>query len=282
MRPLHMLLVAGVTVSTLACDKIPFLGGGENPAEVAREYRAAVAQNDNDAAAEFAVVLDQANSVSITDNSNTTLTNMVVADAEVDGELATSRTTMHAASPQMQADLDFITALRKVDSDWKVDQNATLAMMNNAIQQVVGTTATELVDAMANAMGEAVTPLVEGMGATEALADGMSDASRNRSRSAAGEMPWNPDMIGTIDPGMTRDQVVAVWGEPVTERINEDYGYMFYRNGCEIACGMYDTVLLQGSQVIDAVVRGAGHVYSGISSSPPGRTPEETLPETSG
>lgn len=282
MRPLHMLLVAGVTASTLACDKIPFLGGGEDPAEVARSYWAAVAQDDEAAAAEFAVVLDQANSVSITSNSGTQLTNLVVADAEVAGEVATSRTTMHATNPQMEADLDFITTLRKVDSDWKVDQNATLqAMMDNAMQQVMGTSATELVDAMADAIGEAVVPLVEGMGeAIQGAAEGMSNAMRDRNRPTAGEVPWNPDMTGTIDPGMTRDQVVAVWGEPVTERFNDDFGYMFYRNGCEIACGMYDTVLLQGNQVIDAVVRGAGHVYSGISSSPPGRTPEETLPET--
>jgi hypothetical protein len=288
MRPMQILLVAGVAVSTLACDKIPFLGGGEDPAAVARDYWAAVAQNDQDASAEFAVVLDQENTVSMTNDSETALTNMVVAAAVVDGEIATSRTTMHAANPQMQADLDFITTLRKIDSEWKVDQNATLeAMMNNAMEQVLGVSGTEVMDDMANVMGDAVEEMAEGLvqtmqGAAESLAEGMGEASSTVSRPSVGERPWNPEMIGTIDPGMTREQVIAVWGEPVTERFTDRNGYMFYRNGCEIACGMYDTVLLEGNQVIDAVIRGAGHVYSGISSSPPGRMPEETLPETVG
>ena len=36
--------------------------------------------------------------------------------------------------------------------------------------------------------------------------------------------------------------------------------------------------MLQGGQVMDAVVRGAGHVYLGQSSSPPDRLPEFTPP----
>lgn len=289
MRPMHILLAAWVTVSTLACDKIPFLGGGEDPAIVARAFWAAIAQNDIEGAAQHAVVLDEANSVSITYAPDAALTNMVVADADVDGDIATSRTTMHIANAQMQADLDFVTTMKKIDSEWKVDQNATLgAMADNAAQQILGVTATD----MAGAMEDAMTQAAEGIGhamqtAAETLVEGMNDpgrgvGQRRTDRSDAVEIPWNPEMVGTIDPGMTREQVVGIWGEPVTERFTGDHGYMFYRNGCEIECGLFDTVLLERNQVVDAVLRGAGHGYSGISSSPPGREPEETLPESAG
>lgn len=290
MRPIHILFAVAVTVSTLACDKIPFLGGGEDPAVVARAFWSAIAQNDIEGATRHAVVLDEANSVPITDDPGTAFTNMVVADAEVDGEIATSRTTMHIANAQMQADLDFITTITKIDSEWKVDQNATLgAMADNVRQQMLGSVpaATEMLDAMANAMGDVMGQAVEELGqvmrgAAETLVEDIDDSGRRMNHSDVNEMPWNPEMVGTIDPGMTREQVVAVWGEPVTERFTRERGYMFYRNGCEIACGMFDTVLLEGDQVVDAIIRGPGHGYSGISSSPPGRTPEETLPESAG
>lgn len=92
------------------------------------------------------------------------------------------------------------------------------------------------------------------------------------------DRPWNPTHTGTVAPGMTRDQVIAVWGEPFVERSSDNWLYMFFRNGCEISCGTADVVFLQDGQVVDAIVRGRGHDYSGVSSSPPGRTAEPTLP----
>ncbi len=102
------------------------------------------------------------------------------------------------------------------------------------------------------------------------------------SRTAAAplaEEPWTPAQTGTVDPGMTADDVIAVWGEPVREIIANNRSYFYYRNGCEISCGTFDVVLLEGNQVVDAIVRGPGHFYSGVSSSPPERMAEFTPPD---
>jgi len=102
--------------------------------------------------------------------------------------------------------------------------------------------------------------------------------TRARPTGAAMDEPWNPTDTGTVDPGMTRDQVIAVWGEPMVERGSGNWVYLYFRNGCEVSCGTDDVVLFQDGQVVDAIVRGRGHTYSGVSSSPPGRTAELTLP----
>jgi hypothetical protein len=94
--------------------------------------------------------------------------------------------------------------------------------------------------------------------------------------------PWFPIDTGTVRPGMTRIEVVAVWGEPVTERMSANRTYMYYRNGCEVTCGTFDVVFLEGDQVVDAIVRGPGHTYAGMSSSPPEREAEFTPPGTEG
>jgi hypothetical protein len=95
-------------------------------------------------------------------------------------------------------------------------------------------------------------------------------------RPAAVDEPWEPVDTGTVNPGMTRDEVVAVWGPPVAEREQESWSYLYFRNGCEVTCGTFDVVFLENGQVVDAVVRGTGHTYAGNSSSPPGRIPEAT------
>ncbi len=94
--------------------------------------------------------------------------------------------------------------------------------------------------------------------------------------------PWFPIDTGTVLPGMTRMEVIAVWGEPVTERSSANRTYLYYRNGCEVTCGTFDVVFLEGDQVMDAIVRGLGHTYGGISSSPPDRQAEFTPPGTEG
>ena len=101
-----------------------------------------------------------------------------------------------------------------------------------------------------------------------------------RQTSAVDEVPYTPEMSGVVDPGMTREQVISVWGEPAQERQTGNRTYLYYRNGCENACGTYDLVLLEGGEVVDAVVRHPAHVYSGVSSSPAGRQPAFTPPDT--
>jgi hypothetical protein len=91
--------------------------------------------------------------------------------------------------------------------------------------------------------------------------------------SSAGE-----NTAATIRPGMTEAEVRAAWGKPVTQRSRGQHTYLFYENGCLRTCGTYDVVMLEGGQVVDAIVRGAGHRYDGVSSSPPDRAPGFTRP----
>jgi hypothetical protein len=72
----------------------------------------------------------------------------------------------------------------------------------------------------------------------------------------------------TIDPGMTREQVVAKLGEPASVRTYDGHTYLHYKNGCEKTCGMSDLVVLDSGKVVDAVFRASGRKYSGTSSSP--------------
>jgi SmpA / OmlA family len=90
--------------------------------------------------------------------------------------------------------------------------------------------------------------------------------------------PWTPTDTGAVSPGMTRDQVVAVWGAPVTERTLGAWTYLYYRNGCEASCGTFDVVFLDDGQVVNAIVRGRGHTFTGTSTSPPGTTARPTPP----
>lgn len=92
--------------------------------------------------------------------------------------------------------------------------------------------------------------------------------------------PYNSPDTGTVAPGMDQNQVIALWGPPAAIRHAGDYTYLHYRNGCEYTCGTDDVVILQNDQVVDAIVRWSGHGYSGQSSSPPGRTPEPTPPNS--
>jgi len=90
--------------------------------------------------------------------------------------------------------------------------------------------------------------------------------------------PWIPVDTGTVAPGMTRDQVIAIWGIPVAERTADARAYLYFRNGCEVSCGTFDVVFLENDQVVDAIVRGEGHTYAGVSSSPPERQGQMTPP----
>jgi hypothetical protein len=84
------------------------------------------------------------------------------------------------------------------------------------------------------------------------------------------------DAEQTIDPGMTRDQVVEHLGKPLNERKTGNAWFMFYGNGCERTCGMNDLVILEDGKVVDAIFRSASRHYSAASSSPTGVRPEPT------
>lgn len=90
--------------------------------------------------------------------------------------------------------------------------------------------------------------------------------------------PFNSADTGTIAPGMSQEEVVALWGPAFGIRHAGEFTYLHYPNGCEFSCGTDDVVILQNDQVVDAIVRWHGHGYSGQSSSPPGKTPEPTIP----
>ena len=72
----------------------------------------------------------------------------------------------------------------------------------------------------------------------------------------------------TIDPGMTRAQVVATLGEPLSAHSYDGHTYLLYKNGCEKKCGMNDLVVLDSGKVVDAVFRSRVRHYTGTSSSP--------------
>ena len=80
----------------------------------------------------------------------------------------------------------------------------------------------------------------------------------------------------TVDPGMSRDEVVARLGRPLSERAAGSFVYLFYANGCERQCGFNDVVILENGIVVDAVFRGGRRQYSGTSSSPAGVEPQRT------
>jgi hypothetical protein len=81
----------------------------------------------------------------------------------------------------------------------------------------------------------------------------------------------------SIDPGMTKAQVIERLGAPHTERSSGAYTYLFYQNGVEYEAGMSDLVILQNDAVVDAIFR-SGREYTGRSSSPQGAVPANSAP----
>jgi outer membrane protein assembly factor BamE (lipoprotein component of BamABCDE complex) len=72
----------------------------------------------------------------------------------------------------------------------------------------------------------------------------------------------------TIDPGMSKQQVVAKLGKPASEHSKGTTTYLYYTNGQEKKMGMSDMVALENDKVVDAVFRSSQRKYSGKSSSP--------------
>ena len=72
----------------------------------------------------------------------------------------------------------------------------------------------------------------------------------------------------SIDPGMTKEQVIARLGKPASEHSKGTTTYLYYRNGQEKKMGMSDMVALENDKVVDAVFRSSRRRYTGKSSSP--------------
>lgn len=72
----------------------------------------------------------------------------------------------------------------------------------------------------------------------------------------------------TIDPGMTRAQVIDKLGKPLSEHSSGGWTYLYYRNGQEKKFGMSDLVTLDSEKVVDAIFRSPTRHFSGRSSSP--------------
>jgi hypothetical protein len=77
----------------------------------------------------------------------------------------------------------------------------------------------------------------------------------------------------TIDPGMTRAQVIERLGKPATVRTYQGSTYLMYSNKCGKKCGMQDIVILDHDVVVDAVFRSPDRHYTGTSSSPDATAP---------
>lgn len=72
----------------------------------------------------------------------------------------------------------------------------------------------------------------------------------------------------SIDPGMSREQVIAHLGKPISEHSSGARTYLYYSNGDEKKYGMHDMVALENGKVVDAVFRSSTRKFSGKSSSP--------------
>ncbi len=73
---------------------------------------------------------------------------------------------------------------------------------------------------------------------------------------------------GSIDPGMSHDQVIGRLGKPSSEHTSGNKTYLYYPNGQEKKMGMSDMVALEDGKVVDAVFRSPSRKYTGQSSSP--------------
>jgi hypothetical protein len=80
----------------------------------------------------------------------------------------------------------------------------------------------------------------------------------------------------TIAPGMSFDQVQAIFGAPQATSSYGNFTFYFYDNGCNEECGTADVIFFQDGSVVDAVLRAPWRGYRGESSSPKGVIPRPT------
>ena len=81
----------------------------------------------------------------------------------------------------------------------------------------------------------------------------------------------------TIDPGMSKAQVIEHLGQPNSVKTTDTLMFVYYVNGCEKTCGMHDLVILSRDKVVDAIFRDPKRHYTGQSSSPDMVTAAEAI-----
>ena len=86
----------------------------------------------------------------------------------------------------------------------------------------------------------------------------------------------------SIDPGMSKAQVIDHLGPPQSAHTSDTLAYLYYKNGCEKTCGMSDLVVLSHDKVVDAIFRDPARHFTGQSSSPISLTPAEARSKAAG
>lgn len=94
------------------------------------------------------------------------------------------------------------------------------------------------------------------------------------SATAQAAFAQSPSVV-SIDPGMTREEVLARLGTPNGESHFGSFTYLFYENGCVVKCGVDDVVVLDKNIVTDAVFRSPKRTFTGASA------PATSLPSVS-
>lgn len=94
------------------------------------------------------------------------------------------------------------------------------------------------------------------------------------SASAPAVFAQSPSAV-SIDPGMTREEVLARLGTPNGESHFGSFTYLFYENGCVVKCGVDDVVVLDQNIVTDAVFRSPKRTFTGAN------VPATSLPSVS-
>ncbi len=78
-------------------------------------------------------------------------------------------------------------------------------------------------------------------------------------------LPAHAQRGGTIRPGMSAEEVRAVFGSPASSRVMGEWTYLYYLNGCPVRCGSDDVVFLQADTVVAAVLRAPGRRFAGAA-----------------
>jgi hypothetical protein len=72
----------------------------------------------------------------------------------------------------------------------------------------------------------------------------------------------------SIDPGMTKEQVLARLGNPSEESHSGSFTYLLYNSDCGAKCRQDDLVVLERGVVTDAVFQSGKRTYTGQSEQP--------------
>jgi hypothetical protein len=72
----------------------------------------------------------------------------------------------------------------------------------------------------------------------------------------------------SIDPGMTKEQVLARLGNPSEETHSGSFTYLLYNSDCGAKCRQDDLVVLERGVVTDAVFQSGKRTYTGHSEQP--------------